>query len=173
MLDQYNPYIQNFCQIRDLIQTNSTEITMRIYGDRLQDPHCYNIPTASKVATIMIGDSCDVALSNRDILLHLHHGGFQRISEVHPSYDLLHYILLFLKGDDGWHVDISLKGSAKRERVTTMQFYSYKLKIRSEDWIQHAGRLYQQYIVDQYAKIEQNRLNYLRLNQSSLHTEMY
>ena len=36
MLDQCNPYIQNFRQIRDLIQTNqTTEIFMLIYSDRI------------------------------------------------------------------------------------------------------------------------------------------
>jgi hypothetical protein len=54
-----------------------------------------------------------------------------------------------------------------------MQFYSYRLQIRDGNWLQHAGRLYQQYIVDQYAKIEQERLNYLKLNQSTLRSEMY
>ena len=54
-----------------------------------------------------------------------------------------------------------------------MQFYSYRLQIRDGDWLQYAGRLYQQYIVDQYAKIEQDRLNYLRLHQSTLRAEMY
>jgi len=53
-------------------------------------------------------------------------------------------------------VDVPLIGSVKRERVTAMQFYSYRLQIRDGDWLQSAGRLYQQYIVDQYAKIEQN-----------------
>src|SRR6266498_3278355 len=54
-----------------------------------------------------------------------------------------------------------------------MQFYSYRLQIKDRDWIQHASHLYQQYIIDQYAKIEQNRLNYLRQNQSTLRTELY
>ena len=97
----------------------------------------------------------------------------QRISETHPSYDPLHYVLLFPKGDDGWHIDISLIESSKRKRVTPMQFYSYRLQIRDGDWLQHAGHLYQQYIVDQYAKMEQERLNYLKLNQSTLRSEMY
>ena len=39
--------------------------------------------------------------------------------------------------------------------------------------MQYTGRLYQQYIVDQYAKIEQLRLNFLRHNQSTLQTELY
>ena len=151
--------------MRNLIQANETaEISMLIYSDRSRDQRRYNAPTASDVAAIMIGDDYNVDPSNRDILLKLHDGGLQRISELHPSYDPLHYVLLFPKGDDGWHIDIPLAGTVKRERVTAMQFYSYRLQIRDRDWLHHAGRLYQQYIVDQYAKIEQNRLNYIKQN---------
>jgi hypothetical protein len=135
---------------------------MIIRGDRTRDFRHYNAPTASKVTAIMVGDGHELHTANRDILLRMHNGGLQRISEIHPSYDPLHYILLFSRGDDGWHVDMPLIGAKRRERVTTMQFYSYRLQIRDGDWLQRAGRLYQQYIVDQYAKIEQNRLNYLK-----------
>ena len=41
----------------------------------------------------------------------------------YPSYDPLHYVLLFPRGDDGWHANIPLIGF---ERVTQMQFYSYR-----------------------------------------------
>ncbi len=58
---------------------------------------------------------------------------FQKISEVHPLYDLLYYVLLFPKDDDRWHIDILLEENAKRKRVTIMQFYFYRLQIRSED----------------------------------------
>jgi len=90
----------------------------------------------------MISDGYDINSSNWDILLRLHNGGLQRISELYPSYDALHYILLFPRGDNGWHADIPLIGSVKRERVTTMQFYSYRLQIWDGDWLQHASRLY-------------------------------
>ncbi|GBB91115.1 hypothetical protein RclHR1_18230005 [Rhizophagus clarus] len=149
MLDECNPYIQNFRHIRDLIKTNTPgEIFMIIHGDRTRDPHHYNAPTASEVAAIMVGNGYELHTTNRDILLRMHDGCLQRISEIHPSYDPLHYILLFPRGDDGWH-------------------------IRDGDWLQRAGRLYQQYIIDQYAKVEQNRLNYLRHNQASLRTDLY
>ena len=115
----------------------------------------------------------NIELINRDICLRLCNGGLQRISKTHLSYDPLHYVLLFPRGDDSWHINIPLIGSSRRTRVTPMQFYSYRLQIRDGDWLQHAGRLYQQYVVDQYAKIEQERLNYLRLNQSTLRAEMY
>ncbi|CAG8639081.1 17353_t:CDS:2, partial [Rhizophagus irregularis] len=72
MLDEYNPYVQNFHQIRDVIQANeATEISMLIHSDQTKDSRRYNAPTASDVAAIMIGDGYDVDPSNRDILLRL------------------------------------------------------------------------------------------------------
>ena len=174
MLGAVNPYIQIFRQTRDIIQISETpDVSMVIHGDCTKNLHRYEVSTSSDIAVLMIGNGCDIELSNRDILLRQREGGINKISELHPSYDPLHYVLLFPRGDDGWHADIPLMGSGTRKRVIQMQFYSYKLQVRNGDWIQSAGRLYQQYIVDQYAKIEQNRLNYLRQNQSTLRTEYY
>ena len=140
MLDVANPYIQVFRQARDIIQTSETSnISMVIHGDRTKNLHNYGAPTSSDVAVLMIGDGCDIEPSNRDILLSKHEGGIQKISELHPSYDPLHYVLLFSRGDDGWHTNIPLIGSKLRKRVTQMQFYSYRLQIRNGDWIQSAG----------------------------------
>ncbi|CAG8661536.1 18179_t:CDS:2 [Rhizophagus irregularis] len=174
MLDVANPYIQVFRQARDIIQASETsDVSMVIHGDCTKNLHRYEAPTSSDVAVLMIGDGCDIEPSNRNILLRQREGGLQKISELHPSYDPLHYVLLFPRGDNGWHPDIPLLRSRKRNRVTQMQFYSYRLQIKNGDWIQNTGRLYQQYIVDQYAKIKQNRLNYLRENQSTLRIECY
>ncbi|UZO29014.1 uncharacterized protein OCT59_022511 [Rhizophagus irregularis] len=179
MLDTSNPYIQNFRQVRDLLQNDadSAEISMRIFCDRSNDARRYNAPAASNVAAIMVGDGYEVEPSNRDIVLNLRDGTLQRISELHPSYDPLQYVLLFPNGDDGWHLDIPLADNTRintqRDMVTPMQFYSYRLQIRPGNCLQRAGRLYQQYVVDQYSKIEQHRLNYLRFNQSSLRLDLY
>src|SRR5204862_90090 len=96
MLDKCNPYIQSFRQARDIILSNTTsEISMVIYSDRTHNPHRYNAPTSSDIAAIMIGDGHNINPINRDIHLKLHDGGLQRISETHPSYDPMHYVLLF------------------------------------------------------------------------------
>ena len=39
--------------------------------------------------------------------------------------------------------------------------------------MQYFGRLYHQYIVDNYAKIEMGRLNYLKMNQTNLRADLY
>src|SRR3954470_11782036 len=61
MLHESNPYIQNFRQVRDIIQTNvTTNISMIIHGDRTKDPRRYNAATASDIAAIMVGDGYEL-----------------------------------------------------------------------------------------------------------------
>ncbi|CAG8768790.1 17769_t:CDS:2 [Acaulospora morrowiae] len=65
MLDECNSYIQNFRQIRDLIQKNATtKFSMLIYSDRTRDPSRYGPLTASEVAIIMVGDGHEVEPSS-------------------------------------------------------------------------------------------------------------
>jgi hypothetical protein len=151
----------------------------------------------------------------------------QIISDKHPSYDPLHYVLMFPYGDEGWaplkyelnnmnqanvqndtedeyqqdepepinsnyQVDNNNQqelnqnsdnfliynpnnndNTDQKKYVTVMQFYSYKLQDRTNSVIQQFGRLYQQYIVDQYVKLENNRLTFIRFNQNKLRTELY
>ena len=53
-------------------------------------------------------------------------------------------------------------------------FYSYNYNlILPGSHLQKCGRLYHEYIVDNYAKIEMGRLNFLRLNQKNLRADLY
>jgi len=104
----------------------------------------------------------------------------------------LHYPLLFPYGEDGWHLNIPLNGvvadadldenhakESKLQRkhcnVTMVEFYGYQLQHRDIDGIAllRGERVKHQYIVDAYAAIKQNRLNYLRLNQKKLRADFY
>ena len=56
------------------------------------------------------------------------------------------------------------------------QYYKYRLMIRGGDTfntIHRMGRLFQQYVVDIYAKIEEGRLKFIQANQSKLRAELY
>src|ERR1700689_4332657 len=53
-------------------------------------------------------------------------------------------------------------------KISQRAFYSYRFFQRSNDSfiiLHHAGRLFQEYIVDAYAQTEQNRLRFHRMNQ--------
>ena len=56
-----------------------------------------------------------------------------------------------------------------------MQYYSYYLQIRDLKTIQinQFGRLFQEYVVDMYSKIELQRLLFIKYNQKKLRSELY
>jgi len=65
----------------------------------------------------------------------------------------------------------------KRKRVTIREFAVYMIQIRDSNKtssiIHLSGRLFQQYLVDQYAKWESNNLRWHRENQVNLRSEFY
>ena len=82
-------------------------------------------------------------------------------------YDPLLYVLMFPFGDKGWELKC---------KCTQLQYYAYRLMMHSGNTfniVHRMGRLFQQYIVDMYSKVEAARLLYIRCNQSKLHAEVY
>ncbi|XP_019231846.1 PREDICTED: uncharacterized protein LOC109212634 [Nicotiana attenuata] len=59
------------------------------------------------------------------------------------------------------------KRKRKRDVVSVREYYCYKLQMRNndEDEILHTGRLFQQYSVDEYIKLETQRLDFVSFNQ--------
>ena len=80
---------------------------------------------------------------------------------------------MFPYGTDGFHLDIQNNKSSQK-CVSAMEYYCYRLMQRDNfDIIHRCGRLFQQYIVDACAKIQQSRLNYIRFNQNNLRSDIY
>lgn len=115
----------------------------------------------------------------RDIVLHSRSGPLRRISESHRSYDALQYPLLFPCGDDGYCINIPHRDPVTKlplkKTTSASEFYSYRLMVRKNDnsLLHHARALFNQFVVDQYACIETERLNFIRFNQSKLRSESY
>ena len=76
------------------------------------------------------------------------------------------------------------KASSKRTSLTLLDFYSYRVAVREKwdsknkkiyNWstLHHSGKLFQQYIVDSWCKVEGNNLNFIRQNQNKLRVDMY
>ncbi|GFY21464.1 ATP-dependent DNA helicase [Trichonephila clavipes] len=135
----------------------------------------FNAPTIDEVEIVIVGKEFE----SRDIILHRRSGDIQRVSETHRSYDGLQYPILFWRGDDGYHFNIKMinpqTGEGTNKKVSAMNYYSYRLMIRqnAENYILKCRQLFHQYIVDIYAKIETERLLYIRLNQTELRSEQY
>ena len=143
-----------------------------IKADECPDSRHHNAPTAQEIAVILPNDGYGEEVGSRDIVLYARKGGLQHITETHRAYDTLHYVLLFPLGEDGWNLNIP--HSRRRGNVTAMEYYAYRLMVRSSLSLLHlSGRLFHQYAVDVYAKIEQQCLNYIRTNQKKIRVDLY
>jgi hypothetical protein len=101
----------------------------------------------------------------------------QRISDIHPAYAPLYYVLLFPRGEHGWHSQLYLDEPEKEHpgRLTQTRYHAFRLFTRDTEFstILRGGCLLQQYMVDAFASIDQNRLSYLRHNQKKLRASLY
>lgn len=149
------------------------------------------------MAVVIVGEN----LQSRDIVLHRRNNELKRVSETHRTYDALQYPLIFWQGEDGYHFNIKMvnpftgkcnninysfvdffisnrmsipiAGAETDKKVSAMNFYSHRLMIREENHILKCRRLFHQFAVDMYVKIESERLAYIRSHQKQLRCEEY
>jgi PIF1-like helicase/Helitron helicase-like domain at N-terminus/Helicase len=164
LLLDVNPFAKVFRMAAEYVPTaQNARIVIRenIHG---LDYRRFNRPTADDVAALLIDDGATA--EHRDIILHKRDGGLTRIFESYAVYDPLQYPLLFPYGQVGW---------CPNANVSTREFVAFYLFTRPGKYsaIHNAGRLFQQYCVDQYAKVEQQRLLYHRTHQNDLRAELY
>jgi len=173
----------------DIPQGQDCELS--IHFDAATDRRCYNKPETSEIS-IMIPDESFQAKKSQDIVIHLRDGPTKHISDCHPFYPALRYVVLFPKGQLGWHSNIPYQevenvnqlddgdddsdiNERKQKHVSMAQFYKYQLHICA-DGSNHlflAGSLFQKYVCEAWAMAEQNRLNYIKANQKDLRVDLY
>ncbi|KAK9280663.1 hypothetical protein L1049_014360 [Liquidambar formosana] len=175
MLNDINPYVKIFRNARDKMSENNVrDLKVQIIQSR--GGRQYIRPTTNEIAALIVGDGTE-DVGNRDIVVCKSDGTLQRIDETHPSYMPLQYPILFPLGTDGWCrcIPFAPGSSNSREGVSMRQFYAFRLQHRDGEGktILQGGRLFQQFVVDCYAAIEQHRLTYVKLNQDRLRSDLY
>ena len=95
---------------------------------------------------------------------------------MNPNCDPMIYPLLFPYAEQGWRADIRYTGSGRvQANVSPMKFYSYKLQVRDDHFptLHRARKLFHQYIVYAYTKVEGHRLDFIRNQQAALRIDRY
>ena len=178
LMKEINPYARQYCHVGDVMKQNPSidiKLVLKASGDTV-DLCRYNLPTGTDIAVIMPAESSE-SISKRDIVVYKsaeHHPdgkGLMTIGTEHPMYDPPMYVLKFPYDDKGYELGSYTSHHGKGRKCTSMQYYMYRLMPHSGDTfnaIHRMGQLFQQYIVDMCAKIEQERLNYIRYHQKEL-----
>ncbi|XP_028215074.1 uncharacterized protein LOC114397160 [Glycine soja] len=164
---------------RDKLDSSAVcDLKLKLISDRQTDGRLYNLPNASEVAALIVGDKHTA--NNKDIIIEKQIGMLQRINELHPAYLPLQYPLLYPHGEDGYRPNILHKHHphshvAKRNKVTMREYFCYRMQSRDNEaqTILHSRRLLHQWVVDGYCMIESQKLNYVRQHQQELRVDKY
>ncbi|KIK72973.1 hypothetical protein PAXRUDRAFT_179558, partial [Paxillus rubicundulus Ve08.2h10] len=180
MMANHHPYVnvykQAFQVMREKPPEQHTDVRVQLHYNAGTDGWRYNLPTTNEIATVIPGDGTESVNENQDIVLHLQGGGLRHISHLHQAYSALHYVLLFPKGEEGWHLNIPLQDipgrNTRSKSVTQILYYAYRLHIRlphiEPNNLFHGARLFQQYVCDAWASMEQSNLSWVFHNQKEI-----
>ena len=167
MLYRRHPAVQLYKQAIEMTQ-NIDQCAIALRFEHNSDIRRYNLPTvtSNEIAVILPGDG-DQPTRARDIVIHKRGGGLREISDLHPLYPSLHYVLLFPTGQLGWHphiphIQVENPRYGRRQRdeeehhrigrnkVTQMEYFQYRLhpRVNESNHIFMAGKLFQEYAVD-------------------------
>ena len=169
MLHNCNPYVKDF---KYVLEHHKQGPDYKVVIDEHKRPAGshkgrYNEQACNEVAVVMAGGSFG---THRDIILETRNKQLKRINETHRSYDALQYPLLFPWGDNGYHTELF---HANR-KISSMDFYAYQIMVRDPiSQLHRAGELFSQYLVDMFAKVEAERLLFVKLNQKQLRVDNY
>ncbi|KAK6021781.1 hypothetical protein OSTOST_12541 [Ostertagia ostertagi] len=185
LLSEVNVYAQSFKMMSEVEQAeiaaaareNRTPYNIQMIFERSNERGLrrrqYDLPTANEVAVVYVGENNDVP-PTRSLAVHLRNASgeqLQNISDIDKICDPLTYPLLFPTGNGGWEPTMT---NDNGYRISQREYYSYLLSVRDNfNPILYAGKLFQQFAVDAYVKIEQNRLNFARRNQLRLRSDSY
>jgi hypothetical protein len=120
-------------------------------------------------------------VTNRDIVLENNNSQLRCVDEIHPLYDSLQYLILFPNAEDGYSIYLHQVDPLTRlslptnPTVSAMNFYVYRIMVRDMNFnrILRATTLFHQFLVGMYAKIETERLYFIKRNQYQLRAENY
>ncbi|KIJ09644.1 hypothetical protein PAXINDRAFT_87199, partial [Paxillus involutus ATCC 200175] len=185
MLLNHHPYVNIYKHAHQVLlekpPEQRTDIRVRLHLSEGTDGRRYNLSTANEITAVIPGNGSDAMNENQDIILRLQAGGLRHISHLHHAYSTLHYVLLFPKGEKGWHLGIPLHDREGRQsrskKVTQLLYYAYCLHVRPPLIEPHnlfyGGRLFQQHVCDAWASVEQSNLTWIVNNQKKIRAELY
>ena len=135
MLLEHTPFINIYRQAAERLReksrssTKTIDIQAHLIYLPHTDPRRYNIPNVTnEIAIILPGDGTTTDPCN--IVVQLKGGPFRHVFDTQPAYMPLHYVLLFPRGELGWHPGIPCtdqEEATANKRVTQLQYYAYCL----------------------------------------------
>ena len=179
ILHQYHPYVHDFKYLlQSKLPPEYTVVIDESKRPRGVHPGRLNLPTCKEVAVIIPGGDFN---GQRDVVLETRNSELHRINETHRAYDTLGYPVMFVRGEDGYHIAIRevIPGTDPlqehpKDMVSCREFYNYHFQIREPiNHLHRAKALFSQFAVDMFVKMESERLLFIKTHQQQLRADEY
>ncbi|XP_027173989.1 uncharacterized protein LOC113773551 [Coffea eugenioides] len=153
----HNPYAAFFRSLRSFEDIYNHKVFLNSHPSL--DQRVYNTPTVSQVAAIWTENDLNIGDSSQHIQGHDIH-----IDHCSSAEEIIRAENAVLQ-----------KRKKKRSTVSCREYYCYKFQMRLIDksLLLHCGRLFQQFCIDTYVKIESARLDFHRNRQRQIRTDVY
>lgn len=171
-----NKYIESYMGVKDYVEKylkdKVWDVKLSLHANESAEERVHlgrlNAPTVKEIAILLPNDISPK--HERQVVFNYmkpdDESGLHTISDFHKAYDPLQYPLIFPDGQDGWHDELE---------HSALQHVNYMLMDREGivNPILQGNSLGQQFIVDQWAKVEMSRLRWCKNNQKTLRAEVY
>lgn len=133
------------------------------------DPRRYNIPISNEIFAIVVTNASD-EIPAANVVVHLR--GSKELQNIYPlskCVEPMTYPIFYPNKTQGWDYNIKDK---RQKNISLCDFVKFRLYVRSDcdNFLPHhyGKKLFQQWVVDQYARIEWQRLQYIRKHQKEI-----
>ncbi|XP_058789694.1 uncharacterized protein LOC131663349 [Phymastichus coffea] len=166
-----NIYAKSYAMMNEEIQLQ--QLISDIHGDSAQpelqllfslmpgqDSRRYNFQRVNEVAAIFSTTADGEIPESYVTIRNKNTKSLQIVSSLDPNIESWIYPLFYPYGSQGWHQDMERTNTQRRARLTRLDYTKYRIAIRDNEFnpIIRGRRLYQQWVVDSYVKIERERI---------------
>ncbi|PWA99247.1 hypothetical protein CTI12_AA003570 [Artemisia annua] len=107
VLDNHNELVKLFRTARDKMEdADVPSFKLKLFG--VVGTKQYDLPAGDSIGAIVFEGGPDVS-TNYDVIIETRGGQPQRIDKLNPHYMALHFPILFIHGEEGYHLGLKLQ----------------------------------------------------------------
>lgn len=158
------------------------------------DLNRFNVPSCNEVCAVFTLNA-DQSFPENEMIIRQRDKEIIRLKNIDQRVEPFTYPLFYPQGTSGFHIDVKLQTPyISRDRITRLEFAQYRLAFRpkltkylategdsavtdlreiSFNALHFGGRLFQQYLVDTYIRVERDRIQWIKNNQNKIKCDRY
>ncbi|XP_044005535.1 uncharacterized protein LOC122850453 [Aphidius gifuensis] len=177
---QHNVFAQSYQMMKDELDLMTTanhgiepELQLLFTLKKGHDQRRYNFQRVNEVAAVFSTTADGDIPESYVTIRNKHTKELQYVSTMDENVEAWTYPLFYPHGTKGWHDGIRMENSVRR--VTRNAYIKYQMAIRDDcnTPILMGRRLFQQWVVDHYVKMERDRMTFLRNNRKQMRADSY